>query len=501
TAARLSELLNAGPCQPLATYSIRLRCEWRGPIVVEPDGDHYRAAVPEAVVILGDDRRIALGTMLVALRPESGDAWSFAFALPSPLRFTDKAGTPEMDAAFASVTVQGVWRPAAAGVTDLRAVASGLRLTSPTDSHAVSLANLSLTGLLTEDRDGRWSGPLALALNGLAIPAGDGDDLIRLGSASLEGTVSGLDLALARRRHAEQHSATEPPAAAPQPPAPLAPGARPQAAPSKERLRATALHYLTRLGGLFDGAALHLALADLRVKVPMMDTAVSLGRFDYRTAFEGLEHGRSTLAVTYEHGPLAVQPPPPLQEFLPKTARFALIATGLPNETLRQALERTLASESRTSDGLIKTFLAEADTALTQAGTRLTIERFGIDTPATTVALTGEARYDATAALGMVARSEMSIRGFDVAMKALQPAPGAAPLGEDVKTVLSMLTMLQVMGQPGKDEAGRDARTYKIQVSETGAVDLNGADVTMLIQSLRDRLARPKPVTTPPPPR
>ena len=90
---------------------------------------------------------------------------------------------------------------------------------------------------------------------------------------------------------------------------------------------------------------------------------------------------------------------------------------------------------------------------------------------------------------------------FDVAMKALQPAPGGQPLGEDVKTVLSMLTMLQVMGQPGKDEAGRDARTYKIQVSETGAVDLNGADVTMLIQSLRDRLARPKPVTTPPPPR
>ena len=185
TAARLSELLNAGPCQPLATYSIRLRCEWRGPIVVEPDGDHYRAAVPEAVVILGDDRRIALGTMLVALRPESGDAWSFAFALPSPLRLTDKAGTPEMDAAFASVTVQGVWRPAAAGVTDLRAVASGLRLTAPTDSHAVSLANLSLTGLLAEGRDGRWSGPLALVLNGLAIPAGDGDDLIRLGTASL----------------------------------------------------------------------------------------------------------------------------------------------------------------------------------------------------------------------------------------------------------------------------------------------------------------------------
>ena len=296
-----------------------------------------------------------------------------------------------------------------------------------------------------------------------------------------------MDLPLAIARHAQSQ------AAAPEPAPPVAPGpAKPGVvAPLvKHGLWTSARRYLTRLHDLFDGVSVGIHLSGLTMKIPMADTTVALGRFEYQTTVDGLEHGVSSLAVTYEHGPLAVTPAPSLQEFLPKAARFSLTAGGLPNAGLWQALEHALPADGAKGDQVFKVFLSDADDALTKAGAHLAIETLGIDTPATTVKLTGKAQYDAGAAMGMVAQYDMIIRGFDAALKALQPAPGSSDLGDGAKNILSVLTMVQVMGLPAKDETGRDARTYKVDIAKTGGIMLNGADITILVQGLKERLGR-----------
>ena len=477
---KLSADLAAGPCEPLATLAIHLRCAWQGSVIVETAGDGYRATLPEVTASLAGGRRIALGTVVLQLRPASGGAWVFSLALPTAVRIGDSEGRPEMDVTATAVTADGVWQPALQTVTTLHLTARDLRLAGPGEPQGTHIGAVALEETLTADDQGHWGGPVALRLEGVRVPDGGGGEVFRLGSAGLEGEVAGLDLTLAARRHLESLAipAAPPPAAGPH---------------ARERLRASVLHYLARAHDLFDSASLRLHLSDLFVRLPVVETGVTLGGFDYRTGLAGLERGRSTLSVSYEHGPLAVDPPPPLAEFLPKTAKIALTARGLPNDALWKALEKALTVEDKGGDKMVKSFLGDAGDALTQAGARITVDSFGIDTPATTVALAGEADYAATAAMGMVAHGDLTIRGFDVAMKAIQSAPGMSPPGEEVKNLLSMLTMLQVMGAPGKDEAGRDARVYKLQLAESGAIELNGADITLLVQNLRDRLARPKP--------
>ena len=476
----MSAQLNAGPCEPLATLAVHLRCTWQGTIAVEAAPDGYQATLPEVTAILAGGRRIGLGTLLLHLRPAADGAWNFSFDLPTAVRIGDGEGRPEMEVAASAASVDGVWQPALQTVTTLHATARDLRLTSPGDPQSTSIGGVSLDEALAADGRGHWGGPVSLRLDQVRVPDGSGGEVFRLGAASLGGEVAGLDLALAASRHLESLAA----AAAPAPPPVAGPHAR-------ERLRASVLHYLTRSHDLFDAASLRLHLSELFVRVPVVETGLTLGAFDYRTGLAGLERGRSTLTVSYDHGPLTVDPAPPLAEFLPKTAKIALTARGLPNDALWAALEKALAVEDKGGDKMAKTFLGDATDALIRAGSRITVDSFGIDTPATTVALAGEADYSATAAMGMVAHGDLIIRGFDAAMKAIQSAPGMSPPGEEVKTLLSMLTMLQVMGAPGKDEAGRDARVYKLQLADSGAVELNGADITLLIQSLRDRLSRP----------
>ena len=482
TAAQLAADLNAAPCQPFSTFSVSLRCQWQGQIRVAPVGDHYQAEVPEVVAFIGSGRQVALGTLLLELRPGPNGALDFSLALPAKLALTARDGTTEANVAVGSQTITGHWEPSAHSVTKLDASARDISLASPSTPDPIVIGTLALAESLAETQPGRWSGPASLTLGSLAVQTADGGELLQLGSATLDGQVTGLDIALALARRAQSQ------AAAAEPPALEAAPAQKGESVAKKGLTTTARHYLARVHDLFDGASLGIHLTDARVKIPMVETAITLGRFDYQTAVTGLEQGKSTLAVTYEHGPLAVTPAPALQDFLPKTARISRIASGLPNDDLWQALDHALPADGPGGDQAIKTLLAEVDAAMTKAGAHLTIETFNIDTPASTLNLTGQAQYDGAATMGMVAQCDMIIRGFDAALKALQPAPGSSALSDGTMNILSALTMLQVMGLPAKDETGRDARTYKVQVANTGGIMLNGADITILVQSLRDRL-------------
>ncbi len=500
TADSLAASLNAAACQPFASFSVPLVCQWQGQIRVTPAGDHYQAEVPELVARIGNGRRVNLGNVRLDLWLGAGGTLDFAIALPSTFTLFDSADKPDMNVTLGFQQVEGRWDSTAHSVTRLNAGARDLRLTSRSTPHIVSIGTVSITQSLAESQPGHWGGPAGLAFEKLSLRTPDGAEMLALDSFALEGRVGGLDLPLAIARHAQSQATAEASLPAPAP-APAAMAGRPAAAapaPVKKNPWKAARRYLSRLHDLFDSVSIGLHLKGLTLKVPLINTTVALGRFDYQTSLSGLEQGASSMAVTYEHGPLIVAPPPTLQEFMPKAARLALKASGLPNASLWQALEHALPPDDSKGEHVFKTFLTDADEALTKAGSGLVIDTLSIDTPATSANLTGKAQYDATAAMGMVAQYDMIIRGFDTALKALQPAPGSNDLSDSAKNILSALTMLQVMGLPAKDSAGRDARTYKVDIAKTGGVMLNGADITILVQGLKERLGRhaqaaPKP--------
>ena len=117
---------------------------------------------------------------------------------------------------------------------------------------------------------------------------------------------------------------------------------------------------------------------------------------------------------------------------------------------------------------------------MAEGGSKLRIDSLQIDTPATAATLKGEARFHPQAAFGVVAGFDMVMRGLDAAMKQMQPAPGGK-VDEETQSTLAMLSMVQVMGAPGKDASGRDIRTYKLELGADGRINLNGADMSALL--------------------
>ena len=131
-------------------------------------------------------------------------------------------------------------------------------------------------------------------------------------------------------------------------------------------------------------------------------------------------------------------------------------------------------------------------TALTNAGSQLTIKALSLDTPAAAATLKGNATFDGKAAFSVVASINTVLRGLDGLIKDMQPAPGAKPDPEAQKT-LATATLVQALGAPGTDESGRDTRTYKLELGPDGKITLNGADMSAVLQSVQGGRGGPAP--------
>ncbi len=118
--------------------------------------------------------------------------------------------------------------------------------------------------------------------------------------------------------------------------------------------------------------------------------------------------------------------------------------------------------------------------AMAEVGSELRIDTLAVNTPATSGTVTGSMRMAANSAYGAVGGATVLLRGLDAAAKALQPKPGQKA-DKELQSTLGVIAMLQAMGQASKDEAGNDVRSYKIDLTETGQMLLNGADMAPLL--------------------
>lgn len=453
---------------------------WAGEPQVTPAGDHYDVALPALTIASPEDTRLEVGSILLKIAPRPDASYAVEATLPASMRLRNG------DAPSGSLTIgrqrfTGIWSAAVENFisADLAfgdLTLAGTKEDGTKEDGALRIGSLTATQDLRPDGPGTWGGPIAAALSDVALTDPQEGTLLKVGGMTMESSYGRVSLArLAEfKALAATHAAagTEPPAA----------------------------KILPLLGGMFGEAS-------VRTRITGLSAGNAEGRIGFNLAtfsigMHDLDREASTATLGFQGDGLTIEPAPGPKPFMPERFDVQVSLNRIPNAALGQAILAMAVLDEREEAGGQKqggqkkdgqnTSLDDARDiiaaamgkllleASSQAGTELRIDRLALDTPATSGSVTGAARVVSSAALSTVGGAEIVLRGLDAAAAALKPKPGAKPDAE-AQQALGIIAMLQAMGQQGKDGAGKDVRTYRIEVTEAGRILLNGADMGALM--------------------
>ncbi|SMH54905.1 hypothetical protein [Azospirillum agricola] len=456
--------------------------EWEGEPTVKPAGDHYDVALPRLSAEGPEGTRIEVGTVLLTVTPR--DAGQFGIAVTLPGRIAVQQYDEEEDdyAEAATVTLgrqnfTGTWSAPLETLLTVDAAYNDVTVISPDGKGSIAIGSLTMAQDLKPDGATTWSGPAAIAVGGVVGLDEKKREVFKLGGLAVENSYVRADLAKigALQKLSQQLAAS---------------GKTP-----------TSAEVLPMLRGLIGSATGKLRLTGLSATDSSDGSTVTLGQLAFQGGITDLDQGFATASFGLEARDFAMTPSPAPSAFTPKAVDVQLSLAKLPTTALWQTFsdlivaaeaEQKAAAEPPKKGAKAKqppaapapaaadVAMQKAMAALIEAGSELRLDKLAVDTPATAGSATGALRVAPQSPFGVTGGTVVLLKGLDAAVKALQPAPGAKP-DKETQDVLGMIGMLQAMGQVSQDPGGAEVRSYKIDVTETGQLLLNGADMAPLL--------------------
>lgn len=423
--------------------------EFQGDPLVMPSGDRYAVALPAFAVKDTDGSRLEVGAIRAEVTPLPDRNYGLTATLPGTFTVR-KGGDVQATITLGRQQLKGVWSATYQNFLSVDAALGDIKLSAVDDDVELTVGSVAVTQDLRSDGGSVFSGPAAMAVSNLSVADSEGDEYLSLGGLTVEGVYTRLDLAkLARITELAEQAAktkTEPPPAA----------------------------VLEAMRGMLGGATLRMRAVDFSAYDPDSDTTVSVGQFAMRGGVEDFDRPLATFSIGLESRGLGIDPAPGPAELMPDSVAVQLSVNRIPADMLMRMANDMVVSPAGGDP-------AEAAlAALTQAGTELRIDTLDVNLPIAAAGVSGAGQFTQGAALGATGGVVVTVRGLDAAVKQLQPKPGKKP-DPSVQETLGMLTMLQALGQQGKDAQGREQRTYKIDVTQDGQFLLNGADMGPLL--------------------
>lgn len=461
---------------------------WTGEPVATPAGDHYEVALPALTAVSDDGTTANIGTIRLTVKPQDGNTHAVTATLPDRVAILDN-GKPSATVKLGRQRISALWSGTYETALSMDAELGDLSVTSDRkdkkgkkDESALTVGAITVAGELKPDGTAAagtplWSGPGALSVSNLRFLDETKKEVMNLGGLTMEGTYIRVDLARAdaiqRLTHAHALAGTQPPAA----------------------------ELIPLMQGLMGGASGRVRLSGLTAMNPEDGTRLALGQLVLRGSAEDLDKPMASTTFGIESSGLMLEPEVAPKAFMPDKLDIQISTAKLPTASLWRAFAdlATLAEaqaaageeDGEEEDGEEEAALPDDEAEMTaignrlmgamaEVGTELRIDRFVVNTPATSGTMTGAMRMAANSAFGAVGSSTVLLRGLDAAAKAMQPKPGKKA-DESTQNALGVIAMLQAFGQASKDDAGNDVRSYKIDVTETGQLLLNGADMSAMM--------------------
>ncbi len=143
---------------------------FQGDVAVEPADKYYAVTLPHISISYADGSRLELGIISINAVPHDREGeWKMTTALPTPIIMFDKSGKPQLQCDIGSQLSVGIWNERVDYFTKLDARYQNVKIESTDGKIKAMLPEIEILYDLSEDEQGRWSGPIQTVIRGAAV--------------------------------------------------------------------------------------------------------------------------------------------------------------------------------------------------------------------------------------------------------------------------------------------------------------------------------------------
>jgi len=450
-----------------------------GHVLVEQGDNYYAVTLPRLAYTTSAGSRAEIGMIAINARPGATAAqWKMTAAVPSPIVLYEPQGHEVITIKMGRQNFSGIWHEQFGNFIKLNALYSDLMIDNIADEVRLEIPALSAVYDLTQDQNGRWSGPTGFVLSGLRMLFANDGTAAQIDKIAINTTISGYDTD-ETPPYGEKITA-------------LAESARNAETASNNQAHSLYNLVFGFLGNAWDGVGFELALEGFSMATP--DSAQGkAGATRFAEAglalnMAGLRSEDVTLGLKLHYSGLARQSAEQSSSAaLPDHLRLDLELTRLPYGALvgmGAGAAHTGAQSQPLGTLMGQQALTLAPQFMADARTQIKLEQ-RMGTKDYTVTSSALLNADAEAAKAYSGQGTINVTGYEKLLAALKTdmaKPGHDPAHQQkIATTLNVLTLMQMMGQQSKDGQGRTVRSYNLVLEKDGTLTLNGTDLSALL--------------------
>lgn len=457
-----------------------------GEVMVEPSDNYFAITLPHITAVSADKSKINLGMISInALPGDKPQEWKMTVALPTPITMFNPDGTPGGTVEIASQNFAGIFHETFRNFVRLNAKYKNITFTDTENSGKITIPDLSAVYDLKEGNNKLWSGPMNLKATNIQALLSKNGGAARIREVAIDTTIKdySLEEAVAYQDKIEallESLDTDNPSI------------------SGQHFRGmynTVFDFLTTVWDGFGSRITVSGIELMRQASPDKPSSkINIERVGLGLEGNGFRSNNVMLRQTINMTDLKITPEPKgLSKAAPTNVNIDLTVNNLPFKELAELGEKTLDQSAQSPEAkslATMNALATAQQLLTNAGTSLTVK----DTHAGNVTeydvlLNGIAKADIKALMGVTSNARLEIFGIEKLIGYIQQAaadPTATPAQKaQAQNTLQTFTILQMVGQQGKNAKGQDIRSYDLELTADGKTLLNGADMMTVMGGMK----------------
>jgi hypothetical protein len=212
---------------------------------------------------------------------------------------------------------------------------------------------------------------------------------------------------------------------------------------------------------------------------PQGGSTVQIAQGGMAFGVKGIDTDKAQASFSIKHDGLAVNDPmfedALAKALLPKSGNLSLVATDIPVPSLvegvAQALPELTSADPQVAQGGQFMMMGALMSALSKSTLKLNIEPSAIETEQAKLSADGEIKLAMETPQKAVGVVNFALLGLD---NLIGLASGLAEQSPDAQQAMGFLSMLQALAQRETGADGKPVDKYKVDLTETGAVLVNG---------------------------
>ncbi len=465
-----------------------------GEVMVEPSDSYFAITLPHITAVNADQSKMKIGMISInALPGDKKEEWKMTVALPTPIVMQDAAGKEISTLEIGSQNFAGLFHEQFQNFTRLNGQYKNITFIDKTENAKITIPDLTMVYDLKESGNELWSGPMNGKATGITGIFNKTGNTVKIREIDLQSSIKDYSLkealAYQERVAALMESTTAD-------------------NPSASGQHAQGLYnmFFDFMSKVWDGFNSRISVSGIEVISPATPekkaSTMKIANAGFGLSGDGFRQNKVTLRHTLNVTDLSMTPATDSKNLpMPSNVNIDLTLNNLPFKELVEMGQKSLSQSINTPEGsglVAMNALASAQQLLTTAGTSITLKdtRIGNVTEYD-IALNGTATANIKAMFGATGKARLEVFGMDKLIAYAQqtandPATDIAKKASAQKA-LQTLTILQMVGQMGKNAKGQDIRSYDLELTPEGKTMLNGADLMSVIGGLSGGATKPTP--------